>query len=202
MHPEGDLSAQPSEVAEKNLGELVALRGKKPSDDIHYAHSRSVARGVDAVGIGTLFWLAGLALIWMEFYLPGGVLGACAVFLLIAAPFAWTIAGATATQLLWGIAAITLSVIALSIFALKTLKRGAAIEAKSEEGHCAATFRVDLIGRAARAVGDLTPSGYVEIDHMRFAAISQEGHIASGAKVIIRGGEGFSLLVALKPNSP
>ena len=147
--------------------------------------------------LGFLFWSAGLLFIWLEFYLPGGVLGFMALIALLGAIATWA-------QLPWGwwqwtvaLGSMVSSVVGISLLALKTLKRGAAIVGTSEQGH-AAEFRGDLVGCTAIAIGDLSPSGYVLIDKKRYAAISQMGPILSGASVIVSSGEGFSLYVVPK----
>lgn len=147
--------------------------------------------------IGAYFALAGLAFLWLEFYLPGGFFGLISLLALCGALSTWAAAGWTTSQLFAGFAISMGSAALLSALALKSLQRGAAIESKSEKGHVAAQYRLDLIGCTGRAVTDLSPSGLILVESERLAAISQGGFIGRGAGIRVVGGEGFSLLVAL-----
>ena len=145
--------------------------------------------------VGIYFVLAGLAFLWLEFYLPGGLFGLLSLMALCGAFGTWHAAGFNALQLVASLV-VTAGVAALvSFLALKTLQKGAAIESKSEKGHLAAQYRTDLVGSTGKAATDLSPSGTLLLQSERFAAVSQGGFIAKGAPVKVVGGEGFSLIV-------
>lgn len=60
------------------------------------------------------------------------------------------------------------------------------------------TGREGLIGDTAVARSDLDPRGYVFLHGERWSAVSEEGHIAEGDRVVIVGKEGFTLRVRKK----
>lgn len=144
-------------------------------------------------------WLIGLIFLWLEFYLPGGVLGGASLFSLLAALGAFCKStDFSPSSLVLATAFLAISVAIVSYIALKTLRRGAKIETKSEQGHLAATYASELVGQSAIALTDLCPTGYIRLAGNRSAAISQDGFLVKGTEVIVLGGEGFSLLVTAK----
>lgn len=148
--------------------------------------------------LGLLLWLLGLIFLALEFYLPGGFFGAAALFCFASTLSTWYAAGLSAPWLACAAVLLLLSVMIASSLALKTLRSGAMIEAKSEQGHLAASFSIDSIGRPAVAVTDLGPSGFVLLGQERIAAISKGGYLPKGSEVLVVGGEGFSVWVTPK----
>lgn len=148
--------------------------------------------------LGLLLWSLGLIFLVLEFYLPGGIFGAAALLALVSTLGTWFASDLSVAWLIGATLLMVLSVLITSFLVLKSLKNGAMIEAKSEQGHLAATFSATSIGRSAVAVTDLCPSGFVMIEQERIAAVSKGGYLPKGSEVLIVGGEGFSLLVMAK----
>ncbi|MGJ8633857.1 MAG: NfeD family protein [Luteolibacter sp.] len=57
----------------------------------------------------------------------------------------------------------------------------------------------DLIGKTAKAVTVLSPSGYVEIDGKRYEAVSQSGQIGISTELLVTDANHFQIIVRTKP---
>ncbi|MBF5060058.1 NfeD family protein [Candidatus Neptunochlamydia vexilliferae] len=140
-----------------------------------------------AIGIG----LAGLFLIYLEFFVPGGILGilggiayATSLFL-----FVWA-AKSTTLSLVYMILMILLLVATVK-FALWKVKQKPALFAKGEQsGYLASTYDKELIGKEGTALTSLRPSGHILVEGERYQAVSESRFIKKGELVRITGGEG------------
>ena len=59
----------------------------------------------------------------------------------------------------------------------------------------------DLIGKSAKALTMLSPSGYILIDGKRYEAFCQSGQVPAGAALDVIGADNFRLIVTQTPNS-
>ncbi len=148
-----------------------------------------------AIGIG----LISLLLIYLEFFLPGAILGIlggvgfCVSILL----FVWESAD------LWPIVMFIVSIIILLVLTIKLalwkIKRKPALFAKEEQsGYMASHYDKELIGKDGEAATDLKPSGHILVEGERYQAVSGSRYIKKGESVIIIGGEGSRLIVRRK----
>jgi membrane-bound ClpP family serine protease len=143
--------------------------------------------------------LAGLILMFLEFFLPGGVLGIAAgivifasiIFFALQFSFGWTVLY---------IVGIILLVVLMARMALKRLKMGklkGIYLSSAQEGYQASEYEKNLIGKKGIALSDLKPSGHILVEGKRYQAVSKLGYIDKGAEIDIVGGEGAHLIVKL-----
>ena len=140
-----------------------------------------------ALPIGLL--VAGLVLIGVEFFLPTVVLGVLGALISFVGIYQSAAAGAV-TCAVFG--AVFLAVLALEFFAFRRLLPRTAIgrsmiNVSSNEGAAvpAAAGYAVYVGKAAKAVTVLAPSGTVEIDGALVEAFSLDGFVERGAAVVV-----------------
>lgn len=145
-----------------------------------------------AIGVALL----SLILIYLEFFVPGAVLGIlgglgfCMSILL----FIWE------SGELWQIIIFIVLMVVLLILTIKIalwkLKQKPAMFAKEEQsGYLASQYDKELIGKNGEAVTDLKPSGHIRVDEERYQAVSESRYIKKGESVKVIGGEGARLIV-------
>ncbi|MCB1107910.1 MAG: hypothetical protein KDK76_07440 [Chlamydiia bacterium] len=132
-----------------------------------------------AIGIALL----SLLLIYLEFFVPGGVLGVIGgigfVFSFIF--YAW-MAGSYWSSLIFILIMTTLLVLMVQLARWK-MKRKSSLLARKE-----------LIGAEGEALTDLNPSGHVMAQGKSYKAVSQSGYIKKGEGVKVIGGKGTRLI--------
>lgn len=147
----------------------------------------------------TLLFTAGILLLAFEVFVPGailGILGAIALFAGVVIAFVtYGVSGGLAA------AAIAVALIGLMLFiefvVLPRTKWGrrmfleTAITANSQT----APSETDLVGRAAKALTPLVPSGFVEVDARRYDAFCRSGPVAKGDPLRVVAVESFRIIV-------
>lgn len=143
--------------------------------------------------------LIGLAMIFLEFYIPGAIMGIMGGLIVLTSLvlFAYTSTSP------WYVALYTImtlvSLVALVRFALWRIpraKQGFSIySGKDQEGYVASHFDKSVIGKKGVVLSDLKPGGYILIDNKQHQALSTEGYIVKGTVVVVIGGEEESLIV-------
>lgn len=148
-----------------------------------------------------ILWLIGLALIYVEFFVPGAVFAVLGGILIVGsiALFA-TQTSVLATSLLvlasimgiWG-------VIRFALWSIRTAKPKSSIFSDDQQaGYKAQGFDEALIGKEGSVVTDLKPSGRIEVHGKEYQAVSQSGYLTSGKKIIVVSGEENTLIVKQK----
>jgi len=144
----------------------------------------------------------GLALIFCEFYLPGGVMAIVGTLLVGTSIAVWIWDGATTTELVVFLIVVAISLIFTIRFALhsvrKTKRSGSIYLESDQEGFRSSKYEEDVMGKEGVAKSQLRPGGFVTIDGKKYAAISVVGYIEKGAKVTVVGIEGETVLVKSK----
>ena len=143
--------------------------------------------------------IIGLILIYIEFFVPGavmGVLGSCFVLASI------VVFAIDTESVLWTflyIIGVVFAVAALVNFALwriRTAAPGRSIYLSGDqEGFQASSFDASAIGKRGVVITDLKPGGHVLIEGKRHQAISQGGYLPRGTDVVVLGGQEESLIV-------
>ena len=141
----------------------------------------------------------GLFLVFLEFYLPGAILGVLgAIFIL--SSYVLLISQGT-SPLEFGLFLVG-SIIALygliryALWRIPRAKPGHSIYLKGDQaGYVASHFDKTAIGKEGIVLTDLKPGGYILIDGIQHQAISVEGYVSKGKKINVISGEGESLLV-------
>lgn len=141
----------------------------------------------------------GILMIFLEFFLPGIVMGVGGLFFIGASIVFFGMEATSSLALLLYAAAVVVLLIALVRFALWRIRRSGAhatfFLATDEEGFRADNYDATLIGKKGTAVTDLRPSGRVNVDGRVLQALSQGGFIAKESTITVIGGEGAALLV-------
>ncbi|MDN3509650.1 MAG: NfeD family protein [Candidatus Neptunochlamydia sp.] len=145
-----------------------------------------------AIGIALL----SLILIYLEFFVPGAVLGVLGGvgFCLSILLFIWELA--TPWQIIIFVIAIIVLLVLTIKMALWKLKQKPAMFAKEKQSnYLASEFDKEMIGKPGEAITDLKPSGYVRVEGKRHQAVSESLYIKKGESVKIIAGEGARLIV-------
>jgi len=155
-----------------------------------------------------MFWftigllLIGLLLIYLEFYLPGGIPGTFGAILLISSMFtfyfefqsiSWSVAYLISTLLF---TAMTCMLAIRNI--RKTGKNNTMYLADDQRGYVASSFNKDVVGLIGVVITPLRLSGHIEIEGIQYQALAKNQFIEKGKKVKVVGGRGSYLLVQLK----
>ncbi|MEY2192518.1 NfeD family protein [Neobacillus sp. BF23-41] len=152
-------------------------------------------------GYGTLLlFVAGLLLIFLEFFLPGAISGTLGVAALILSLF---LAGADSIQIGVSILiAIFLSVLVffmmIKIFDKKLVLFNKMVlfdSARKEDGYVSNINRTDLLGMEGIALTILRPAGTVIINNERIDAVTEGGFIEQNAIVKVIKVEGARIVV-------
>jgi len=149
--------------------------------------------------LSILMLLAGLFLVFLEFFLPGAILGILGSLLVIAS----VVVFATVAVALWMVFVYIVIVIVLSIilvryalWKIRSAPKGESIYLNSDqEGYVASEYPKELLGKKGHALTDLKPSGHAMIEGQRWQATSTGAYIEKGAEVEVIGGEGGHLIV-------
>ena len=144
----------------------------------------------------TILAFTGLLLIFLEFFLPGAIMGIGGTLMLLASLLFFYF---QVSELLLffafalGLGAALLITIRL---ALSRIKKNRVQNVSDQEGFQACAYPKELVGKSAVATSDLKPSGYIEIDGRAYSALSQLGYIDKGTPVRVLGGQGSHLIVS------
>ena len=146
-----------------------------------------------------LLWALGLLLVFLEFYLPGAILGICGGALIFFSILLFARNGASPLLIAVYIFAVINSVALVIKFALwkiRTAKPDYSIySSKDQAGYVASGYDRNAIGKTGVVLSDLKPGGYILIEGKQHQALSQSGYIIKGSQVKVIGGEGESLIV-------
>lgn len=149
--------------------------------------------------IALLILVAGLLLVFAEFFLPGAILGTLGALCIAASIVLFAMEAAAAWAVFLYIIGVIVMVVLLIKFALwkiRTGKSGKSIYLNSDqEGYTASEYPESFLGKKGQALSDLKPSGFVAIEGHRWQATSTGGYIVKGADVEVVGGEGAHLIV-------
>ena len=147
--------------------------------------------------------LLGALSIFLEFFLPGGILAIVGALLLFASATLFFVEGGS---LIWGIIyflfCASLAVFACS-YALSRLRKSKNSDfclKEDQEGFFASEIDSSFIGKEGVAATDLKPSGHVLIEGSKMQAISQSGYINKGDPIVVVGTQGAYLQVTRRQN--
>lgn len=146
--------------------------------------------------IAIVLSLIGLVLIYLEFFLPGGIFTVGGILLLVSSIVMLFLEKIPIAYLLTYVAILVCLVFVVMKFALKKLKSSKNIFLNSDqEGYKACAFEKELIGKIGIAHTDLRPSGKIFINDVFYSATSKENYIEKGSKIQVIAGEGANLIV-------
>lgn len=146
-----------------------------------------------------LLLIAGLFLIYLEFYLPGAVMGIAGGLLLLSGIFLAVITYENPLVIAGFILFSLVALAGLIRFALwkipRTDKSRSIYSADAQEGFQASAFDASAIGKRGEVISDLKPGGYISIEGKQHQAISESGYLTRGTHVYVIRGDGESLIV-------
>lgn len=143
--------------------------------------------------------LIGLLLIFLEFYIPGAVMGTAGALLVIASLFLYVMQSTSTLETVLFFVGALIAVAVIIKFALwwipRTKKEFSIYSHGYQDGYQASSFDASAIGKKGTVLSDLKPGGYILIEGKQHQAISESGYISQGQEVIVLRGEGESLIV-------
>lgn len=145
--------------------------------------------------------LTGFLLIFLEFFLPGAIMGIGGALLLIASITILLLNQPSA--IFFGLYFLSLIAILFILirFALRrvkaTSKKGTLYLANDQGGFQASFFQKEMIGRKGIAATDLKPSGHIYLNNQSLQATANGTYIEKGSPIEVIGGEGSRLIVKL-----
>ncbi|MGG3469376.1 NfeD family protein [Neobacillus pocheonensis] len=161
-----------------------------------YAHFQA-----GLAGFGTLaLFVAGILLIFLEFFLPGAISGTLGLAALILSLF---LAGEDAMQM--GVSILIAIFISIVIFFLMIKVFGKKLilfskmvlteSARKEDGYVSNINRTDLLGKEGIALTTLRPAGTAIIQNERIDVVSEGGYIEQNASIKVIKVEGARIVV-------
>ncbi|MFS1517870.1 NfeD family protein [Bacillus sp. SCS-151] len=161
-----------------------------------YGHFVAGLAGMEAI----IFFFAGVVLIILEFFVPGGILGMIGFGSILTSLFLATDdVGHMAVSLLIAIfVTILASILLFKVFGKKIRIFNRIIlrdSTNSEEGYITNKNRNDLIGKEGYTTTALRPSGTVVIDNERLDVVTEGGYIDNNKKIKVIKTEGARIVV-------
>lgn len=148
-----------------------------------------------------LLFTLGIVLLAVEVIVPGGILGSIGGLMMFGGCIAAFIYYGTGGGIIAVIIATVLAILAFyiefRILPKTSLGRRAFLtsEIKAVSSAFGEEAR-DLIGKSAKALTMLSPSGYILIDGKRYEAFCQSGQVPAGANLEVTGADNFRLIVS------
>ncbi len=134
-----------------------------------------------------------LLVLFLEFFLPGGIMAALGVLLAMG-----SVAYAMIVDLRLGMAVLVIETLVSFIvikLALITLKKKKFDLENDQTGFVSGDFDKTMIGKEGVVTKDLKPAGFIEIDGKEFQALSMGHYVRKDSKVVVVNGEGAHLIV-------
>ena len=143
--------------------------------------------------------ILGFLLIFVEFYIPGAIMGTLGGILTFASILVFISENDSWIAIIAYITAVFIALGFLFKFALwriKTAKPDRSIySGASQDGYKASKFDHTAIGKKGVVLSDLKPGGYILIEGKQLQAISESGYIVKGSTVLVISGQEESLIV-------
>lgn len=147
-----------------------------------------------------ILFIIGLALLILEFFVPGGIIGVIGVALMI---IGLLFSGESVVHMAYSILiAVFISVLGMVVlvkFFGKNLHVFSKIVLKdattSEEGYVSNVNRIDLLGKKGKSLTPLRPSGTVVIDKERIDVVTEGNYIEANVDVEVVQVEGTRIVV-------
>ncbi|MCH9626621.1 MAG: hypothetical protein S4CHLAM2_02470 [Chlamydiales bacterium] len=143
----------------------------------------------------------GFLMIFLEFFLPGGIMGAIGALLVLISIVLFALKAQSALAIVLYVTGSLVGMGVLIWFAIWRIKTGRATGIflnTAQEGYVASSFDKGLIGAEGEALSDLKPAGHILAKEKRYQAVSKTGYVVKGSKIVVVGGEGAHLIVKLK----
>lgn len=149
-----------------------------------------------------ILMLIGFFLLFVEFFLPGGIIGIAGGAVIVTALILFVVESESLIASILFITATAVALVFLVKYALYKVQhtRGtfSIYSNGSQEGYYASQNLTDAVGKTVRCMTDLRPGGYVDLNGERIQALSKSGYISKGSEVVIIGTDEESLIVTIK----
>ncbi len=144
-----------------------------------------------------LFLLLGYLLIFLEFFLPGAVMGIAGGAFLFLSIILFAMRTESVLLLLLFLAIALAGLVFLIRFALQRIRARKAdmYQEDDQEGFKAAVFDEALLGKGGVVVADLKPSGFIKVEGRTYQALAQAGYLNKGEEIEIIAGRGAYYIV-------
>ncbi len=148
---------------------------------------------------GTFLLLGvGFLMIFLEFFLPGGIMGAIGALLVLVSIVLFALNAQSAIAVALYVIGSLIGMGVLIWFAIWRIKTGRAkgiFLHTAQEGYVASSYDKELIGKEGEALSDLKPAGHILVSGKRYQAVSKTGYVVKGSKIVVVGGQGAHLIV-------
>lgn len=152
--------------------------------------------------IAFILLLIGFLLVFIEFFIPGIVIGVMGGILIISSIVLFAIESNSIIATFAFIVSSVVGFVLVIKFALWKMQNSSpdysVYSDDNQQGYYAANKLPDAVGKTAVAMTDLRPGGYVNIDGHRVQALSRSGYITKGSEVEIIANEEENLIVKIK----
>lgn len=143
--------------------------------------------------------ILGFLLIFIEFYVPGGVIGLIGGLMVFGSLILFAMESDSPLAIAGYLIAIVVAMIflvKLALWRIRTAKPSKSIYSDAhQKGFQASHFDHSAIGKKGVVVTDLKPGGYILLEGKQLQALSQSGYLVKGTEVLVVGGEEESLIV-------
>ncbi|MBA3238612.1 MAG: serine protease [Parachlamydiaceae bacterium] len=143
--------------------------------------------------------LIGFALIFLEFFLPGAVMGIIGGILVIASIAAFAAESTSVISIIVYVTAVFVGLVIIANLAIKRMQKTAPKQTicsdANQDGYVASSFDSKAIGKRGVVLSDLKPGGYILVEGEKFQALSVSGYMSKGAEVEVIAGQEESLIV-------
>ena len=146
-----------------------------------------------------IFLVLSLLLLFLEFYLPGGILAFIGAVTYILSIVFLVQAGFGFLEVFFFFLLSVALGIGTVVIAIKRIKKSATSNTfylgTTQEGYVGASADTTLIGKSGVTKSDLGPSGFAEIEGKRIQVLSSGPYIERGEKVVVISARGAYLVV-------
>lgn len=141
----------------------------------------------------------GFLLVFLEFYLPGAIMGIAGGIFILASLVLFAMQAESPLAIAIFVVGTCIAMVFLVKFAIwriRTAKPHRSIYSNSaQNGYQAVSYDASAIGKEGIVLTDLKPGGFIIVEGKQHPALSREGYLSKGMKVRVIGGEESNLIV-------
>lgn len=146
-----------------------------------------------------LLLILGFALIFIEFFLPGVVMGTFGALLVITSIAIFAADTTSTVAIVAYIIAILLGLIYVARLAIRRMQKTGPQQTicsdAAQVGYVASSFDSKAVGKRGVVLSDLKPGGYILVEGEKLQALSVSGYISKGTEIEVIAGQEESLIV-------
>jgi membrane-bound serine protease (ClpP class) len=143
--------------------------------------------------IAVLLGFVGLLFIYLEFYLPGGIMAVIGAMIGFAGVLLALNCSYTA-GIIYALFEIALVAFVIKM-AIRGVQKNGLCLTSDQAGYTSSSFDASLVGMDGEVIMDLKPSGYVLVKGIRCQALSDGEYLKKGTRIKVIDGEGAHLIV-------